>query len=189
MRLQHLIKALVAVRRLIDTRAAQLHVCFYDLPVHHLARDPSRTLHVAGLTIDSARRLAAPHRTSGTVNGAVKSQFRLFTLPAFENDSRLRHRPADKSLLPGKRRSRALTDHPIRFAVVFFAPCKAVVIVDALHNRPSQQVRHAIAHPVASGVGIFPSKCPRADASLAQVTRRRKYARLNLHAILRACRI
>jgi len=79
-------QSFIAVRRFVQTSAAQLDIRFLQPSSHHLLRNLARTKYLTRFAICLASGLHASHDPASAIDGAVETMLRLVILDALKDD-------------------------------------------------------------------------------------------------------
>src|SRR3954452_2818522 len=159
MRGEHVVEALVDLRRLVRRAAPQLDALPAQ-PVLHRA-----PVHQPGPVLP-ALRLPARHDAAGAVDGGVDE---VGGVGALDDHRRVAHRRADEPLLTGEGRRAALAHHPAVDAVDVLGPGEVVMVVDRLDLPCPEDVEHPLDDDVAARIGVLARKLHRLDVGLAEL--------------------
>src|SRR4051794_36284657 len=156
---EHVVEALVDLRRLVRRTAPQLdsllaQPVLHGTPVH----EPRPVL--------LALRLATRHDAAGAVDRGVDERRRV---GALDDDRRVGHGRADEALLPGESRRATLAHDPAVDAVHLLAPREVVVVVHRVDVARAENLEHALDDDIAPGVRVLAGQLHRLDVGLTEL--------------------
>src|SRR3954454_2573779 len=156
---QHVVEALVDLRRLVRRTPAQLDALLAQPVLHRPpVHEPRPVL--------PALRLPARHDAAGAVDGGVDEVRRV---GALDDDRRVAHGRADEPGLTRERRRAALAHDPALDAVDLLAPGEVVMVVHGVDVAGAEDVEDTLDDDVAPCVGVLAGELHGLDVRLAEL--------------------